>query len=396
MKFLFWGFVCLLAQPAMAQVSEAPAGAGLRLGPVALAPRLIVRNIGIDTTVFDASGEPVRDLTATVGAEVESRWRVRRARVTGVSSIEAMYFERTAGGRTVNGGQQLRVALPLNRIMPYSSANFMVLADRPNFEIDARVPRTAADTTIGTEIRLTERLSADISIARSRTDYARTTGVFGRLDEVLNNRSVRRSAAVRFAATPLTTIFVKAETQRDRFKRSQQRDADTIVVSPGVVFNPFALVNGNAYVGYRRFSLKERSAAEFAGTVAGVDLSYTLRGETRFTSEIQRDVAFSLERTEPYYVQTGVGFSVERHIAGSWDVRGHIERQRLAYRGVEALTFDAESRVDVVDRYIGTLGYRFGRERRIVLDFEYLRRHSARANRQFRGVRCGVSIAYPL
>src|SRR4030095_13081634 len=157
------------------------------------------------------------------------------------------------------------------------------------------------------------------------------------------------------------TMFVlTTQIQRDRFDYSTLRDADSIVVKPGIELKPFALITGSAHVGYRRFRLVAENVPAFAGLVSGVDLSYQLLGDTRITIQMQRDVDFSFELNEPYYVRRGIGSEVERRLMGGWGIIGRIDNQRLTYRVSPNIALTGSPRVDVIDRYLGSVGYRFG------------------------------------
>lgn len=397
---LMWALLAaafLLPGSAAAQEQGDSAAARFRLGPIAVAPRMVLRNMGIDTNVFNDAGEPQQDFVATVGADVDTWWRVGRARLTGTTRFDLVHFSRYNSQSTVNGAQQLRAELPLNRLMPYASASVSRTRERPNLEIDVRIPQVASDAAIGTRLRLTGRLVLDIGTAHSTINYAATTDSFSALRDALNNRTIRRQTAVRYAVTPLTTIVIGADRQSHRFLYSKERDAESVSVTPAVEFKRFALIAGKASVGYRRFRLISERAPSFAGVVAGVDLSYTLLGDTRFGARVHRDVGFSYEATQPYYVVTGIATSMERRLIGASDIVGRVSRETLAYRNLTTVPQTQDSsRLDVIQSYGGGLGYRLGRDRRIGAGVDYVRRRSPITNRSYEGLRFGISVTYPL
>ena len=63
-----------------------------------------------------------------------------------------------------------------------------------------------------------------------------------------------------------------------------------------------------------------------------LDLTYTLLGMTQFAVRAMRDVEYSFDLAQPYYVQTGVDASVSQQIFGPVDVVFRLIEQRLAYR----------------------------------------------------------------
>ena len=93
--------VCLLASlPALAFAQTAggdPAEARMHLGPLALTPRFPVRNLGVDTNVFNSANLPTRDFTATFGPGVDTWLRIGRARLSGETLVEWTYFRKPMG-----------------------------------------------------------------------------------------------------------------------------------------------------------------------------------------------------------------------------------------------------------------------------------------------------------
>ena len=76
--FLSVGRVALgMARGAGAQTYPAPPdpveNARVRMGPVALRPTLIIRDVGIDSNVFNESGTPQEDFGAIIGGKARRR-----------------------------------------------------------------------------------------------------------------------------------------------------------------------------------------------------------------------------------------------------------------------------------------------------------------------------------
>ena len=98
--------VCLLASlPVLALRADAPAipaeEARMHLGPLALTPRFSVRNLGVDTNVFNSANLPTRDFTATFGPGVDTWLRIGRARLSGADRSSSGPISRrpTSSGR---------------------------------------------------------------------------------------------------------------------------------------------------------------------------------------------------------------------------------------------------------------------------------------------------------
>ena len=83
------------------------------------------------------------------------------------------------------------------------------------------------------------------------------------LGEQLDHTTDVAAAGARFAITPLTTVLVDVELQRDRFDTSAIRDADSLRVMPAVEFAPDAVIAGRIAAGFRRFDPRDPRVEEF-------------------------------------------------------------------------------------------------------------------------------------
>ena len=72
---------------------------------------------------------------------------------------------------------------------------------------------------------------------------------------------------------------------------------------------------------------------DYRGVVAAVRATYTYSA-TRFEVNVDRDIAYSFEETQPYYALLDDGLTVTQRITQRWEVVGQGALQRLAYRSV--------------------------------------------------------------
>ena len=91
----------------------------------------------------------------------------------------------------------------------------------------------------------------------------------------------------------------------------------------------FALIKGSASFGYRDFQPLSPSLPAYQGAIANADLSYVAFGTTRLGVQAMRDVQYSFDINEPYYLLTGVSVSLARRIFAA-------RRRRRALRRAEA------------------------------------------------------------
>jgi hypothetical protein len=387
---------------AQAPADTAAADARLHLGPLALDPRFAIRNLGVDTNALNTNASPERDVTATVTPELESWLRIGRAYLSSTSSIDWNYFQKLSGQRSFNGAQEARLDLGLGVLRPYVSGRMARTRQRPNLEIDARVEHTTTEAAGGMQWFVGPKLTLDVSRARRTLEFgAAAIGDVG-LAQSLNRTEEETAVVGRFAITPLTSLLVDARYREDRFTHAPDRDTDTVLALAGVEFKPLALISGRARLGWRAFTPTGTLVPRFRGVVSDVELSYLVRDFVRITAGVTRDLEYSFEPAEPYYVMTGTNVSVTQALGARWDLVGRAARTSLAYR--RALVADvgapaagaaaAPARVDRVIVVGGGLGRRVGTDVRIGVDVDRAERRSAIADRAYEGVRVGGTVTY--
>src|SRR5438874_12358229 len=103
--------VCCPVLPAGAQttpIDEARQTARLHIGALYLTPTLQLKDVGVDTNVFN-SAEPARDYTLTLSPGVQVAVPVaRRALLAGSVAANAVYFQRYATERSVSPAGSFR------------------------------------------------------------------------------------------------------------------------------------------------------------------------------------------------------------------------------------------------------------------------------------------------
>ena len=133
-------------------------------------------------------------------------------------------------------------------------------------------------------------------------------------------------------------------------------------MSLGLTFAPFALISGSAQIGYRDFKPLSGDVPAFTGLTTAVDLTYVALGSTKVGFRASRDIQYSFDINQPYYLQTGFNVSVAQQVFGPVDVEARLGRQLLAYRARET---NITGRFDRVRTLGGGVGYRLGTDLRI-------------------------------
>jgi hypothetical protein len=371
--------------------------ARVRVGRVLLNPTIALTNLGIDTNVFNKPDQsaPQRDFTLTVTPQTDLWLRMGRSWLTGNVTEDMVWYQKFATERSANHSVRMGWLVPLNRLIFDADAAYRRTRDRPGFEIDARALRNELAYRGRVEVRAGAKTFVGIRGDRKVTNFDGVASFDGvNLREALNRTTASEGVTVRYELTPLTAVTVDLGLARDRFEFSPMRDADSRTATVGVGLKPFALIKGTATLGFRDFQPRSASLPSYKGTTAAVDLSYVAFGTTRVGVQALRDVQYSFDVNEPYYLLTGYSGSLTQQIVGPVDVVGRIGVQRLTYPGRIGVGMAATNRIDYVHSYGGGVGYRMGNHLRIGFNGDRVHRTSQMANREYHGLRFGTSVTY--
>ena len=392
---------CLSTLSALAQttaIDEARERARLHLGGLYVTPALQLKEMGVDSNVFNEPGSTARDFTINLAPGAQLALPIgRRALVESTLAANLVYFQRYASQRSVNPNASVRVTGFFRRLTLAGGGGYLNTHERMNQEIDARAGRTDKSAHAAFDIRVVPKFSVGLSGVVSHADYAE--GLFFRgvnLRESLANDLWNAAMGVKYIATPLTSLGVRGEMESTRFPFSPLKNADSVRVTSGVVFKPRALISGSAFVGIRRFKPLSADVPEFRGLVAAISLRYSVRSATAFALTLDRDVQYSYEQLEPYFVSTAVGASIRRQLFGPFDTT--VGTQWFQHRYRDVLTSPVPNdlvRVDVIRNYSGDVGYRFGRKSRVGVGVSYWSRDSNRADfAVYEGFRAATTLTY--
>lgn len=392
--------LALVLAPAVALAQGPPpdprASARMHVGPFYITPTVQVRNLGIDTNVFNEFENPKSDFTYTLAPKVDLWLPVtRRFLLTTRTEAGLVYYKKYADQRSIDPDAFVRGDVLLHRLSVFFENDFRWSKERANLEIDDRVRQRTDAARVGVNFSLTPKLSTEVSLYQSTYDFDASLNslriINYRSGLKRNERGLRIGLAERL--TSKTTLILEGETQRTRFDFATGKNADGFRISPGVVFGQRALIEGTAKVGYRRLMPLNDNVPSFQGVVASVSLGYTLLGATRLSVETSRDLAYSYEVSQPYFVTTGLGGNIRRQLRGDFDAVLAARRTRQNYRVLSDVS--SAPRQDVILNYSADFGYRLNRDVRVGLVVAWQRRDSpASSSRAYRSMTAGFSLTY--
>jgi Putative beta-barrel porin 2 len=391
LMFLMWA-------PSLAAQSEPDLTAvpPIQAGPVSLYPTIVLRDVGIDSNVFNESMEPKDDFTFTVNPGLRASLGKGAVRLIGKSSAGFVYYQTYSDQQSTNGEFEGRIETTSLRLQPFASAGWLQTNDRIGYEIDVRATHARTSFMAGADFEMTAVTALTAWVRRNRQTYADGEQFMGvDLADQLDYTTDLAAAGAKFAVTPITTLTVAVELQRDRFHTSPMRDADTVRVAPALQFGVDAAITGHVSAGYRDFNPRDPQLPRYRGFVMSAGASYTLLGVTRFDVQANRDVMYSFDAAHPYYLASGGFLTVSQRIGGPFDVIGLGGRQRLRFQDLGGA--ELEGGVETTGTLGGGIGIRVGEHLRVTLTYDRTHRGSTESNgRDYTRSRVLSSVNYGL
>ncbi len=360
-------------------------GMPIRLGPVGVSPTLTITNFGIDSNVFNDSVDPQQDFTLTATPKVLARVRAGRAALSGSLATGLVYYQKFEDERAMEYATEGRVDVETGTFRPWFLASRIDTSERLNVEIDLRAPRVQTNLAGGLRVIATPRFGIVAAARRSSLQFEEGSVVDGvPLSQTLNSDAVTLEGGVEYYPTPLTTFSLVASQQQDRFDEAPGRDADSLRIMPSVRMVAPAIVEGSFGVGYRRFDGKSPLLPDFSGVVAQATVSHRFGDVLKLDLNVSRDIQYSFEQTEPYYILSSLRVTVTRQLRESLDIRGSAGRDNLDYHSIaEAVGAPDDTRRDRYTVISGGAGYRFRPDLRTGIDLEYAKRDSDRPDHEY-------------
>ena len=377
---------------------DAARKAKVNFNGVYVTPTLQLKELGIDSNVFNRNGEQTPDFTTTLspGADLALPF-AHRVLVTSHVDMDFVYYAQYANQRSINPNVSVGAKGFLRRVTLFADGHYLNSRQRLNQEIDARARRLDKSAGAGIDVKIFPKISTSVSARSGRVDYA-DAQVFRDVDlrQSLAEDLSSATAAISFKATPLTTFVLRGQAQRDRFLFSPFKSSDSYRLTPGVEFKPRALISGSAYIGFGRFTPQNALVPRFSGAVAALSLRYVLRSATALTATADRDVQYSYLEIEPYFVSTSAGLLLRRQLAGAFDATVGAQRFNYAYRDLLPAGLNpAAPRVDITYNLSSDVGYRLSRKARLGVGVSYWTRTSNKASEVgYSGFRFGSTLSY--
>jgi hypothetical protein len=370
---------------------EPPTDALYRLGPVMVSPRLTIPEIGHDSNAFNDAVEPKDDFIIKFTPEVDLFTDAGLLRVVVRSGSTFTYFHRYDSERSIAEQVRGRVAARLGRFRPWIGGA-SVRSDERTSEIDIRANRSDREISAGVEFDVTPLAALTVAATRQRVRFADATSLRELpLSEALDRTTEMASAGLRLAATPFTSVTLRGYASRDVFAFSPDRNARARGGEVEVSFSPEAVIRGHLALGYRQQNADDESIASYGGLTGRGGVTTMLLWHALLGVNYVRDLQYSFDRREGYYVETGADVAYTQRLGGPFDVQVTVAQRALDYNA--RVTEPARS--EVLRSYQGGIGYSLDNGSRFGISYEFAERDGDRAvYRQFSRRRIFGSFMY--
>src|SRR5262245_21867360 len=238
------------ARPALGQAVEATRPeAPFRLGPLQLFPTLTLRDIGIDSNVYNSQVRR-EDFTYTVSPTLRTVLPIGEARLATRGTMDFRYFQQLKDQQSTSGSLNTQLEGGAGRVRPFGNAGIVRSHERGGYDFDRRAFSLVWQARVGASVSLTPITSFTGWVVGETTSYDRNQVLDGIvLSDSLDRVARGTATGLRFDLTPFTSITSAIEVDKIRFPHAPQRDANSFRFAPMVQFTHGAIIEGSASAG---------------------------------------------------------------------------------------------------------------------------------------------------
>ena len=344
-------------------------------GPVSLYPQIAVHDVGTDSNVYLDSTSPRSDMTSTMTPRLYAVVPMGNTRFVGTATGDLVYYQTYSDQRSLTTLLEGRYELTSPGFRPFAEIGFASRGDRMGFEIDQRARHTQSTMMAGADIDVTPLTALTAWVGRSATKYDEDEEYLTiMLADQLNHSRETAAAGARFRVTPLTMVLIAAEFERDRFERAPLRDADSFRIAPAVALDSGGVITGNAKGGFRSFTPLNPDVAPYRGFVGNARLHYAVPDVVRLDLEAERDLSYSYDSIQPYYMVSGARLTGAQRVTGPFELIGIVERREVRNQRLGGQSFDG--RREVTTSYGGGFAILMNKQMRFSFTYEQTSRVS--------------------
>jgi hypothetical protein len=315
-------------------------------GPVSFYPQIALRDTGTDSNVYLDSTDPRSDLTYSMTPRLYAVLPIGHTRFIGTGTGDVVYYRTYSDQRSITALVEGRYEVTSPGFRPFVEMGFASRGDRVGFEIDTRARHNQSTISAGLDVDVTPLSSLTAWVGHAATEYDRDQEYLSfMLADQLNHTRDTAAAGGRIRITPLTTLLLAAEFERDRFELAPQRNADSFRIGPAIALDSGGALTGNAKAGFRSFTPSYPDVPSYRGFVGTARLHYALPDLVKLDLEANRDLSYSYDAIQPYYMESGARLTASQRVFGPFEAIGIGERREIRNQRIGGRAFDGRREV---------------------------------------------------
>jgi hypothetical protein len=257
-----------LTSPVHAQfwppISEELKQGRFRVGPLALTPRLELRNAGVDTNVFVSPTDPTRDTSIVLRGSLDGYLPVgTRLRLVGAGWLDFNYFGTVASERSTDPGGEGHLEIDVWRLTPMVGGGSFRSRQLYTTDIDERIERSEEWWNAGTRLRLSSQIGLELGLEERKLRWADSPTSGTQIADELDRDATTYKGAARIRLSALTDLVASAERIEDTFRVAPPGLETTTSYRylGGFEFGERAFMTGHVLVGVRDRQAASRPTA---------------------------------------------------------------------------------------------------------------------------------------
>jgi hypothetical protein len=287
--------------------------AAWHFGPFRIQPSLVISNAGIDSNVFYAPSDPIKDFTITAGPAAMIYIPIHRKFVlSAYGSPQYVWYSKTERERTWNYYFNGAAQLSLRNVFFSLEGKYSDARERWNTEIDIRPRRKEKGYGGSMLVKTSWKTSVALAYRSVVYDYESVEyeGGFNVRDR-LNRQEDYFNVSAYYQAGSQKRFFLDFEYGLYNFEFADQgllKDSRSGAAYAGLEFSPLGRrIRGRVRVGYKKFDIRNPEGVDYQGLVGDSRLSVRVARPILLRGSYVRDVRFSLWYGNAYYIESRPG-----------------------------------------------------------------------------------------
>ena len=273
---------------------EFPLESSRKWGRFFVQPKFQFRDVGYDDNVRFDNQDPEGDMTATLAPSLEA-W-LRGGDRTGLRLFQEAGYVTFSQNSDLDHWDLRSEAKGVYLAGDYALSMegfFRSWEDRPNSEVDERLPREEISLATGVETDGNGRLGGGLFFKRTGFDYSPGESGSQNVAERLNREERSYTLMGKLRILPKTTFTMEGTVERVNFDNPLESDTRVHSLLPGIRFDPSASLQGEIRLGVLSLEASDGPENDYETTVGSARLSTRFGRGGRLRGEFDRELVYS-------------------------------------------------------------------------------------------------------